>query len=38
MPGMRSAARRRRDAGLPVTRPASAERVAVFDTASESMT
>lgn len=34
---MRSAARRRREAALPVSRPNSAERVAVFDTVSESM-
>ena len=34
---MRSAARRRRDAGLPVGRPVSAERIAVFDTVGESM-
>jgi len=34
---MRSAARRRREAGLPVGRPVSAERIAVFDTVGESM-
>ena len=37
-PGIWSAARKRREDGLPIWRPVSAERVAVFDTACESMT